>query len=161
MGGRGDTGRSTATAERWTNTVAQEDAAYPEIVSTCRGTEDTKKSSAMLCKQGGTAASRRGPSGGKRAGPEQLAITPRIGVSVHQLVCGDRQVKSMQSRKTRRIAGWWPHVKEDWAASANHPARHTKAQWREAKIPQPSRRSGGDGQAIWAACPRSRATDVA
>lgn len=40
---------------------------------------------------------------------------------------------------TRGVAGWWPHVDEDWAAFSKRTARHAEALRRDAKIP-PMRR---------------------
>lgn len=46
-----------------------------------------------------------------------------------------RQVRSMQIRSARRIAGWWPHADEYWAATAKRTTRHAEALFRDSKIP--------------------------
>lgn len=58
-----------------------------------------------------------------------------LGRALHGTLRELRQVRLMQLRVTRRIAAWWPHAYDDWAAHAERTARHAELQWREAGVP--------------------------
>lgn len=67
-----------------------------------------------------------------------LAVCPAVswsgGTRHWTLLLLLRQLRSMHIRMTRRIAVWWPHAEEDWAAYARRTARHEESLWRDAKM---------------------------
>lgn len=73
----------------------------------------------------------------KRQAPH-LAVFPALSWCAgtrHWTLQELKQIRSVQVRMTRRLAGWWPYADEAWAAYTKRTARHAESLWKDARIP--------------------------